>query len=176
MNPKSLDRYSDKIWTCVSVQVRSGQLICSTDQKLKKNWKFEEKISAKNSLYLKFVIGKNVTMFDKLLIRMCTFGVIWLTNWNSKLENKYKKNKGEKAVEFHYSPPSQFQIEEIITEKCSNKTHELGRKLGRVMNGHGQEKEKIRIMENTNDSLGKSLTTLSWLTTVNVDELRKVSF
>ena len=42
------------------------------------------------------------------------------------------------------------------------------------MNGHDQkEKEKIRIMENTNDSLGKSLTTLSWLTTVNVDELRR---
>ena len=57
-------------------------------------------------------------MFDKLLIRMCTFGVIWLTNWNSKLENKYKKNKGEKAVEFHYSPPSRIQkIEEIIKEK-----------------------------------------------------------
>jgi len=47
-----------------------------------------------NSAYLKFVIGNNATMFDKLLIRMCTFGVIWLTNWNSKLENKYKKNKG----------------------------------------------------------------------------------
>ena len=41
------------------------------------------------------------------------------------------------------------------------------------MNGNDQEKEKIRIMENTNDSLGKSLTTLSWLTTVNVDELRR---
>ena len=41
------------------------------------------------------------------------------------------------------------------------------------MNGHDQEKEKVRIMENTNDSLGKSLTTLSWLTTVNVDELRR---
>ena len=100
---------------------------------------------------MKFVIDNNVTMFDKLLIRMCTFGVIWLTNWNSKLENKYKKNKGEKAVEFHYSPPSQFQIEEIITEKCSNKNHELGRQLGRETTRTGNERTWSRKRKNQNN-------------------------